>query len=177
MLLWIENTTNNNNEKLKKQVAVEDGYRLKKKKQGIGFFALLMGACFSWTIVYCNQRSRIHPQSSRKNFVVLERLYWGRIAIVLAWCTQKWIMTTKICWYDREARNRQKWRSKWNNLSFWFRSKEFFFSVILILVDYSLRSSRAVLFWRALIFTTQLLGVLAKTNTKATCGWLQKVVF
>ena len=37
MLFWIENTTNNNNEKLKKQVAVEDGYRLKKKKQGIGF--------------------------------------------------------------------------------------------------------------------------------------------
>ena len=45
-----------------------------------------------------------------------------------------------------------------------------FFFFILILVDYSLRSSRAVLFWRALIFTTQLLGVLAKTNTKATCG-------
>ena len=72
-------------------------------------------------------RSRIHPQSSRENFVVLERLYWGRIAVVLAWCTQKWIMTTKSCWYDREARNREKWRSKWNNLSFWFRSKEFFF--------------------------------------------------
>ena len=47
-------------------------------------------------------------------------------------------------------------------------ARNFFF--ILILVDYSLRSSRAVLFWRALIFTTQLLGVLAKTNTKATCG-------
>lgn len=46
----------------------------------------------------------------------------------------------------------------------------FFISVILILIDYSLRSSRAILFWRALIFTTQLLGVLAKTNTKATCG-------
>lgn len=49
-------------------------------------------------------------------------------------------------------------------------ARSFFFSVMLILVDYSLRSSRAILFWRALIFTTQLLGVLAKTNTKATCG-------
>ena len=43
MLFWIENTTTNNNEKLKKQVAVEDGYRLKKEKRGIGFFCRANG--------------------------------------------------------------------------------------------------------------------------------------
>ena len=36
----------------------------------------------------------------------------------------------------------------------------FFISVIWILIDNSLRSSRAVLSWQALIFTTQLLCVL-----------------
>ena len=68
MLLWIENTTNNNNEKLKKQVAVEDGYRLKKKKQGIGFFALLMGNWFFLDNCLLQSKKPYSPSILTKKF-------------------------------------------------------------------------------------------------------------